>query len=179
MSFGVAIAIRTGIYESSTTGVSLQEAKDKTILMVRSVAYDHKANGNRKVWGGDWQAAHWAYYTGYAAWLLWDDFSPKDQSNIIQMIVAEADRFLPIVPLYYKDSTGKTLFPGDSKIEEDAWNAELLYLAAVMLPNHPHSNKWLNKAVEYLMQQLPCLQTYITQELYMDSLLADGYKATI
>ncbi|MCU7552527.1 hypothetical protein OCK74_25635, partial [Chitinophagaceae bacterium LB-8] len=147
----IAIAIKTGIYDPSITGVSLQEAKDKTIQLVRSVAYDHKANGTRKVWGGDWQAALWAYFAGYSAWLLWDDFSPKDQTNILQMIVAEADRFLSTVPLYYKDSTGKTLFPGDSKIEEDAWNAELMYLAAVMLPSHPHSNKWLNKAVAYMI----------------------------
>jgi hypothetical protein len=145
------LAIKTGIYDASITGVSLQEAKDKTIMMVRSVAYDHKANGHRKVWGGDWQAAHWAYYAGYSAWLLWDDLTPKDQSYIIQMIVSEADRFLPTLPLYYKDSTGKVLFPGDSKIEEDAWNAELLYLASLMLPHHPHSDKWLYKSVEYMI----------------------------
>lgn len=151
MSFGIAIAIRTGIYDSAVTGVSLQEAKNKTIQMVGTIAYDHKVNNTRKVWGGDWQAAHWAYYSGYVAWLLWDEFSDKDHSNIIKMMVSEADRFLPTAPLYYKDSTGKVLFPGDSKIEEDAWNAELLYLAAVMLPNHPHSNKWLHKAVEYLI----------------------------
>ncbi len=151
MSFGLAISIKTAIYNPSTTGVPLQEAKEKTISMARSVAYDHKANGTRKVWGGDWQAAHWAYYTGYVGWLFWNDFSPKDQSNITQMIITEADRFLSIVPLYYKDSTGKVLFPGDSKIEEDAWNAELLYLAAVMLPNHPHANKWQHKAVEYMI----------------------------
>ncbi|MCU7552967.1 hypothetical protein OCK74_27890, partial [Chitinophagaceae bacterium LB-8] len=30
MSFGIAIAIKTGIYDPSITGVSLQEAKDKT-----------------------------------------------------------------------------------------------------------------------------------------------------
>lgn len=151
MSFGIAISIKTGIYDAAITGVSLQEAKNKTIQMVSAVAYDHKVNQKRKVWGGDWQAAHWAYYSGYTAWLLWDDFSKKDQTYITRMIVSEADRFLNIVPLYYKDSTGKVLFPGDSKIEEDAWNAELLYLAAVMLPNHPHSGKWLHKAVEYLM----------------------------
>ncbi|MCX2452055.1 hypothetical protein OQX61_12355 [Pedobacter sp. PLR] len=151
MAFGIAIAIKTGIYDPAVTGVSLKEAKDKTTLMIRSVAYDHKINGNRKVWGGDWQAAHWAYYSGYVAWLLWDEFSPKDQSNIIKMMVSEADRFLPTAPLYFKDSTGKVLFPGDSKIEEDAWNAELLYLAAVMLPDHPNSNKWLYKSVEYLI----------------------------
>lgn len=151
MSFGLAIAIKTGIYDPSVTGISLQEAKDKSIQMIRSVAYDHKVNGKRKVWGGDWQAALWAYYSGYAAWLLWDDFSPNDQSYITKMIVTEADRFLLMAPLFYKDSTGKILFPGDSKIEEDAWNAELLYLAAIMLPNHPHSNKWLQKAVEYMI----------------------------
>ena len=151
MAFGIAISIKTEIYDPSVTGVSLQEAKDKAILMVRSVAYDHKVNQNRKVWGGDWQAAHWAYYSGYVAWLLWDDFSAKDQSNIIKMVVAEADRFLPTVPLYYKDSSGKVIFKGDSKIEEDAWNAELLYLASVMLPHHPHSDQWLHKAIEYLI----------------------------
>ncbi|SMC59323.1 hypothetical protein [Pedobacter nyackensis] len=151
MAFGVAIAIKTGIYDPSVTGVSLQEAKDKTVSLLRSVAYDHKVNGSRKVWGGDWQAAHWAYYIGYGAWLLWDEFSPDDRSNVIKMLVSEADRFLPSAPLYYKDSTGKVIFKGDSKIEENAWNAELLYLAAVMLPNHAHSNKWLQKAVEYLI----------------------------
>ncbi|HWW42889.1 hypothetical protein [Pedobacter sp.] len=151
MSFGIAIAIKTGIYDPAITGVSLREAKDKAILMLSSVAYDHKANDHRKVWGGDWQAAHWAYDAGYAAWLLWDDFSEKDQANILKMIVSEADRFLPTIPLYYKDSKGKVIFKGDSKIEEDAWNAELLYLAAVMLPNHPHSGKWLHKAIEYLI----------------------------
>lgn len=151
MSFGIAISIKTGIYDPAITGVSLQEAKDKTILMLRSVAHDHKVNAGPKVWGGDWQAAHWAYDAGYAAWLLWEDFSIADQSEIIKMMVSEADRFLPTVPLYYKDSTGKVIFKGDSKIEENAWNAELLYLAAVMLPNHRHSKQWLHKAVEYLI----------------------------
>lgn len=151
MAFGLAISIKTGVYDASVTGVALQDAKDKAIQMVRSVAYDHKVNNTRKVWGGDWQAAHWAYYSGYAAWLLWDDISPADQRYLTQMIVAEADRFLSIVPLYYKDNTGKILFPGDSKIEEDAWNAELLYLAAVMFPQHQHADKWLRRAEEYLM----------------------------
>jgi hypothetical protein len=151
MAFGIAISIKTGIYDASITGVSLEEAKNKAVSMTASIAYDHKANNTRKVWGGDWQAAHWAYYAGYTAWLLWDDVSAKDRSYVLQMMVAEADRFLTTAPLYYKDSTGKILFVGDSKIEEDAWNAELLYLAAVMLPNHPHSTKWLQKAVEYMI----------------------------
>lgn len=151
MAFGIAISIKTGIYDASLTGVSLQEAKNKAILMLSSVAYDHKVNKTRKVWGGDWQAAHWAYYTGYAAWLLWDDFSEKDKSYLVKMIVSEADRFLSLNPPYYKDSTGKVIYKGDSKIEENSWNGELLYLASVMLPNHPHSNKWLYKAAEYLI----------------------------
>ncbi|WP_029279890.1 hypothetical protein [Pedobacter borealis] len=54
MSFGIAIAIKTGIYDPAVTGVSLQEAKNKTIQMVSAVAYDHKVNQRRKVWGGDW-----------------------------------------------------------------------------------------------------------------------------
>lgn len=151
MAFGLAISLKTGIYRPEVTGVSREEARAKAIQMICAVAFDHKANGTRQVWGGDWQAAHWTYYAGYAAWLLWDDIAENDRNLLLKMITSEADRFLTMEPPFYKDRAGKLLIPGDSKIEENAWNAELIYLAAVMLPNHPHSGQWLHKAVEYMV----------------------------
>lgn len=58
-AFGIAVAIRTGIYDEDYVGVSEAEAKARAIKMVTSVAYGHKANGGHyQSWGDDWQAAH-------------------------------------------------------------------------------------------------------------------------
>lgn len=154
MAFGVAIAIKTGVYNPLTTGLTAPEAIEKTVKLLTAIAYDHKANQQRQVWGGDWQAAHWAYYTGYAAWLLWDELQSKDQDNIRRMIISEADKLLKTDPPYYKDKTGKDLIPGDSKIEENAWNAELLYLASVMLPSHANSKLWYDQSLNYIISGL-------------------------
>ncbi|MCF0051705.1 hypothetical protein LXM25_16675 [Dyadobacter sp. LJ53] len=151
MAFGLAISIKTGIYDPSVTGVGTQEAKVKTVQLLSSVAYDHISNSTRKTWGGDWQAAHWAYYSGYAAWLLWEDLDLLSKQNIQRMIISEADHLLTRPVLYYKDIQGKSIFPGDSKIEENNWNAELLYLAAVMMPDHKSQSKWMQKAISYMI----------------------------
>jgi hypothetical protein len=151
MAFGLAIAIKTGAYDEKITGVPVQEAQAKAIKMLTAVAYDHQSNPGRKVWGSDWQAAHWAYYCGYGAWLLWDRVKPADQKLVKQMLIFEANRLLAEPALFYKDRNGKELIPGDSKIEENAWNAELLYLAAVMMPRHANSKTWYQQSLAYMI----------------------------
>ena len=151
MAFGLAISIKTGIYDSSATGVDIEEAKAISIQLLSSVAYDHISNNTRKTWGGDWQAAHWAYYSGYAAWLMWEDLALESKQHIQSMIISEANHLLTQPVLYYKDINGESVFPGDSKIEENDWNAELLYLAAVMMPDHKNQGKWMQKAISYMI----------------------------
>lgn len=151
MAFGLAISIKTGLYDPAVIGVQFDEAKAKTIQLFSSVAYDHISNNTRKVWGGDWQAALWAYYAGYAAWLLWEDLAPAAKQHIQSMVISEADRLLKEPVLYYKAKDGTSIIPGDSKIEENDWNAELLYLAAVMIPDHQNRRKWMQKAIAYMI----------------------------
>lgn len=163
MAFALAISLKTGVYDPAVTGVSKQEAQLKTIQLISSVAYDHVANSTRKVWGGDWQAAHWAYYDGYAAWLLWDQLTPESRQNIQAMIISEADHLLTQPVLFYKDQNGKSIILGDSKIEENNWNAELLYLAAMMMPKHLHHQNWYNKAIAYMIAAV-AMPTDLTNE---------------
>lgn len=151
MAFGIAISIKTEAYDQHITGVPEQEALNKAIKLLSAVAFDHQSNPGRKVWGSDWQAAHWAYYCGYASWLLWEEITQKDRANILRMIIFEANRLLQEPPLFYKDRAGKELVPGDSKIEENAWNAELLYLAYVMMPDHKESQKWYQQSIAYMV----------------------------
>lgn len=40
------------------------------------------------------------------------------------------------------------IYKGDSKSEENAWNSDLLVLAALMFPTHEHASTWHRKALE-------------------------------
>lgn len=149
-AFGIAVSLRTGIYDEAVTGVSAEQAKEITLKLVTSVAYAHKANGgNFRSWGDDWQAAHWAFYAGYTAWLYWDELSAEDQALIKNMIIHEANRFCNTNAVYWKTANGNELYEGDSKIEEDGWNAELLNLAAEMFPKHENAPLWEYRFIEY------------------------------
>ena len=145
---GLAVALKTGIYDANATGVPAATAKTKTLKLVRSLAHHHKANGQGG-WGYSWQSPLWAHKTGLAAWLLWDELSDQDQQNVQNMLVAEADRLLDKRVPYYRDAGGNVVTPGDTKAEENAWNASVLHLASVMMPGHERRAQWDVKNVEY------------------------------
>ncbi|WHY77194.1 DNRLRE domain-containing protein [Neobacillus sp. WH10] len=171
-AFGLAVSLKTGAYDESYTGVSEEDAKNYVIKLSTSVAYAHKSNGgNYKSWGDDWQAAHWAYYAGYAAWLFWDDLNEEQRKLIQNMITHEADRFINKNPDYWKLTNGKELYPGDSKIEEDGWNSELLNLASHMLPQHEHADAWYYRMIEYQ------LAAFATPEMNESDEIIHGRKA--
>lgn len=64
------------------------------------------------------------------------------------MVVSEADHRLTQPVDYWADADGTIITPGDTKAEEDAWNAALLELAVNMMPAHPRAPEWRVKAVD-------------------------------
>ncbi|MEH7501525.1 DNRLRE domain-containing protein [Neobacillus drentensis] len=154
-AFGLAISLKTGIYDESKTGVSEKEATDAAIKLATSVAHENKANAGLtglkqyQPWGDDWQAAHWAYYAGYAAWLLWDDLDDEQKQLVINMVEYEANRFINQDALYWKSKDGFEFYKGDTKQEEDSWNSELLNLAPHMMPKHENASVWYTRMIEY------------------------------
>ena len=144
---GLAVALKTGIYNSAKTGVPTATAKAKTLKLVRSLAHHHRAN-EQGGWGYDWQSALWANKAGFAAWLLWDDLTEKDRREVQKMVEAEANRLMDYRVPYYRDTKGNLLKPGDTKAEENAWNASVLHLAGVMMPEHENRARWDAKNVE-------------------------------
>lgn len=149
-AFALAVALGTGAYDAGATGVSEAEAREVATRLAASVAAGHVANGAGG-WGDDWQTALWAYYAGFAGWLLWDDLTAAQRAGITAMVVHEADRFQTYRVPYYRDADGSVLTPGDSKAEENAWNADLLQLATAMMPLHPHWTAWMGKNVELML----------------------------
>lgn len=148
-AFSLGVALRFGLYDEAVTGVPVNVARDIAIRLISSLAYRHKAtSGDKEGWGKEWQSAWWAQQAAFAAWLLWDDIDATTRDQIYAMTVYEANRFLDYKIPYYKDRTGKIIFKGDSKSEENAWNSDLLVLATVMFPNHPNADRWHRMALE-------------------------------
>lgn len=146
-AFGLAISIKTGIYDPAVTGVTLADAKTKTLKMIKSLGYRHKSNISGG-WGDAWQSAHWAFMAAYAGWMMWSDLSATDQEYLRKMIEYESNRFNNYAVPYYRDRAGNIIYSGDSKIEENVWNADAIALAACMMPNHQNYNIWMSKVVE-------------------------------
>ena len=96
-----------------------------------------------KTWGGQWQSALWANSAGRAAWLLWDDIPPSLRWLAARMIADEADRFLDVTP--------PARIVSDTKAEENAWNSQIIALAAAMFPNHPRAAAWREAATRWAL----------------------------
>lgn len=143
-----AMLLATGAYDPADTGVSEAEARERVVRLVSSAAAEHRGN-DAGGWGPEdrqWQASLWAYYNGFAAWLLWDDFSPAQQACVASMVALEAD-VMP-EPGYYQAPNGTILSPGDTKAEENAWQSSLSGLAALMMPGAENAAQWRDDAID-------------------------------
>lgn len=149
-AISLAISLKLNAYSSTATGVSEASAKAITLKLVRSLAYRHLSNTSGG-WGNEWQSALWAHYAGTAGWLMWADLSATDREYVRKMVEYEANRFIGYQTPYYRNTGGTILTPGDSKAEENSWNAMVLQLATSMMPAHPNYRAWLHKEVELMM----------------------------
>ena len=146
-AYGLAVALQTGIYDPILTGVSVTDARKRTLKLIRSLSYRHLVN-QPGGWGSDWQTALWAGLAGTAGWMLWTDLSPADQEYVRRMVEYEANRFTNYAVPYYMNRSGTIVYPGDTKCEENAWNSSVMHLALCMMPAHPNVAPWWSKALE-------------------------------
>ncbi|MGQ9648622.1 MAG: hypothetical protein ACUVXJ_00760 [Phycisphaerae bacterium] len=145
---GIATAIATGVYDDQVCGLPRQRALSRTLRLIRAVTVVHKINGDpAKGWGDDWQSALWAMLAGRAAWMLWEHLDLPTRQRVAAMIEYEADRFIrPGYAVPYWNGKG-----GDTKAEENAWNATVLQLAVAMMPRHPRLPQWKKIASELMI----------------------------
>jgi hypothetical protein len=151
-ALALAVSLKTGLYDPAVTGVDAYSAVTKAAKLIRSLAHPHVANMTGG-WGDEWQSALWAALTGMAGWLMWDSvyLSDADRENIRRMVEHEANRFVGYQVPYYRNLAGTIVFPGDSKAEENAWNAMILQVATAMMPAHPSVDAWSYKMHELML----------------------------
>ncbi|WP_344654912.1 cell wall-binding repeat-containing protein [Catenulispora subtropica] len=165
-ALSIATAVKLNDWDDKTPGsISADEAANRAAVMVRALAHRYYANNSLagvSTWGNGWQTPLWAFYTGQAAWLVWDKLSPSERDDVARMIANEADRlttgndvFLTSdsasQQLYQYKRDGTDVTPGDTKTEEDNYDAQLLGLAAAMMPNHPHAADWQRRNEDLLI----------------------------
>ncbi|MBN2022769.1 MAG: hypothetical protein JW809_08225 [Pirellulales bacterium] len=171
-AYGTAALLATGTYSEDVAGLTAAEALHRTEMAIRGVAFAHRANkssdprfGGRGSTSSTWQAAHWASHTMLAAWLLWDDLSPETRAAVANMAIHEANSTAGYTVPYWKTPTGDDISPGNTRAEENSWNAELPALAQAMMPDHPNVAAWRQKASELQVSSYSRQSDNTSQEL--------------
>ncbi|HNR33156.1 MAG TPA: hypothetical protein PKI11_19860, partial [Candidatus Hydrogenedentes bacterium] len=85
-------------------------------------------------WGDQWQSAHWAHMLARGAWWVWGALPPDLRDGMCRVIAHEADRFVDLTPPHN--------LVDDTKAEENAWNAQVLSTAVVLMPEDPRRPDW-------------------------------------
>lgn len=92
--------------------------------------------------GKGWQSSMWAASLGFTAALVENEINPQ--------VVSECKRVVAVEANWLSKKTPPSGYEYDSKAEENAWQSNIVSLAAAWMPNNPNARKWLNMAKLYL-----------------------------
>lgn len=101
-----------------------------------------------KKWGwssanGDWQTPEWSASMGLACILMQSNLPAATVAGVRTIVVSEADHRASIAP-----ASG---YSGDTKAEENAWQGNILALAAAWMSTSNNAATWLDAAKKYLV----------------------------
>jgi autotransporter-associated beta strand protein len=103
-------------------------------------------NGNQWGWSGvstDWQTPEWAGSMGLACILVQSNLPAATVDGVRRVVVSEADHRASIAP-----ASG---YVSDTKAEENAWQGNILALAAAWMSTSNNAATWLAAAKSYLV----------------------------
>ena len=102
-------------------------------------------DGNKWGWSSasstDWQTPLWSGSMGLACLLVQTNLPATVVSNVQRVVASEADHRAAIAP-----ASG---YISDTKAEENAWQGNIVALAAAWMSGHPNGSNWLYAAKRY------------------------------
>lgn len=136
---GFCLLYRFGDYNEDRVGISRERLLHEVIRPMFRYLVETHVTGSRvtddgKPWGDAWQSAHWAQMLGRGAWWIWDDLSPDLRQGVLRVVRHEAGRFVRQEP--------PAQLRGDTKAEENAWNAQIFSMAMALMPNDEEYPAW-------------------------------------
>ncbi len=131
------------------TWADLETMAMKSLVFAYST---HKANklkvcSGNNYWGSTstsdyaWESSLWAMSVAYSAFFQWDRLSDAQKDYIYQLLKAECN-----YELYRSIPTG---YSGDTKAEENGWEADILAATLGLFPNDPLAPKWFQRLREF------------------------------
>ncbi len=130
------------------TGVTWERIEDIAMKSLVFAYSTHKANKLKVCSGGDywgstsgsdhvWESSLWAMSVAYSAYFQWDKLSDKQKGYIYNLLKAECN--------YELNRTIPTGYAGDTKAEENGWEADVLAAALGLFPNDALAPQWFER----------------------------------
>ena len=158
----------------------IEEIAMKSLVFAYST---HKANklkvckGNN-YWGSTstsdavWESSLWAMSVAYSAYFQWDKLSDEQKGYIYNLLKAECN--------YELGRSIPTGYSGDTKAEENGWEADILAATLGLFPNDELAPKWFERLREFAINSYShtsdASNTTIIDKWYDNKTVADLYK---
>ena len=173
------------------TGVSWDDLERMAMQSLVFSYSTHKANrlkvckGNN-YWGSTskddavWESSLWAMSVAYSAFFQWNKLSDKQRNYIYQLLKAECN--------YELQRDIPTGYAGDTKAEENGWEADVLAVTLGLFPDDPLAPQWFARLREFAINSYsqkddatdqtvidPGYDTKTVADLYRGQNLYDDY----
>ena len=160
--------------------IDIEEMAMKSLVFAYST---HKANklkvcAGNNYWGSTstndavWESSLWAMSVAYSAFFLWDKLNEVQKGYVYQLLKAECN--------YELQRTIPTGYAGDTKAEENGWEADVLAATLGLFPNDELAPKWFERLREFAInsysQKDDATDSTIIDPDYNDKTIKDLYK---
>lgn len=165
------------------SGITWDNIEDMAMRSLVFAYSTHKANkfttcSDGRYWGSTstsdvvWESSLWAMSVAYSAYFQWDKLSEAQKGYIYSMLKAECN--------YELNRSIPTAYAGDTKAEENGWEADILAATLGLFPNDPLAPKWFERLREFAINSYShtsdASDNTIIDEWYDTKTVADLYK---
>ena len=165
---------------ADVTWTDIESMAMKSLVFAYST---HKANklkvcSGNNYWGSTsssdavWESSLWAMSVAYSAFFQWDKLSDTQKDYIYQLLKAECN--------YELHRTIPTGYAGDTKAEENGWEADVLAVTLGLFPNDPLAPQWFERLREFAVNsyshQDDATDATIIDPTYDNKTVKDLYK---
>ena len=171
--------------------VSWQDLEQMAMHSLVFAYSTHKANrlkvcADGRHWGSlsekdhVWESSLWAMSVAYSAFFLWDKLSPSQRNYVYQLLKAECN--------YELERQIPTGYQGDTKAEENGWEACVLAATLGLFPDDELAPRWFERMREFAINSYshpsdandetvvdPGYDTKRVKDLYRGQNLYDDY----
>lgn len=134
---------------SGVTWADLESMARKSLVFAYST---HKANklkvcSDGKYWGSTsaadhvWESSLWAMSVAYSAFFQWDGLSAAQRECVYRLLKAECN--------YELERSIPTGYAGDTKAEENGWEADVLAATLGLFPDDALAPRWFERLREF------------------------------